>query len=91
VLEHGVAGNIYNIGSGEHFTNLEIAKLIIELLGVSENMINFVQDRAGHDFRYSLNSNKIIRELGFNPQIKFLSGLMETINWYKKHPDSLNE
>jgi dTDP-glucose 4,6-dehydratase len=89
VLQRGVSGGIYNIGSGEHFTNLAIANLIIEELGLSSNKISFVQDRAGHDFRYSLDSDKIFQDLGFKPKIKFLDGLRNTIEWYKTHPESL--
>ena len=76
---------IFNIGGGTELSNLEIAHLLIEILGLSRDKINFVEDRKGHDFRYSLNSSKIKRELGFSPVINFSEGLKSTINWFKEN------
>ncbi len=76
---------IYNIGGGTELSNLEIAHLLIEILGLGRDKINFVEDRKGHDFRYSLNSSKIKRELGFSPVIDFSEGLKSTINWFKEN------
>ena len=76
---------IYNIGGGTELSNLEIAHLLIEFLGLSKDKIDFVEDRKGHDFRYSLNSSKIERELCFFPAIDFSEGLKSTINWYKEN------
>lgn len=75
ISEGGVSGNIYNIGSGERYTNLEVAKLIVTKIGKSDELIEFVEDRKGHDFRYALDSSKIERELGWKPKIKFTEGL----------------
>ena len=76
---------IFNIGGGTELSNLEIAHLLIDILGLSKDKIKFVEDRKGHDFRYSLNSSKIERELGFSPAINFSEGLKSTINWFKEN------
>jgi dTDP-glucose 4,6-dehydratase len=86
----GSPGEIYNLGSGEHFTNLEIAHLLIKNLELPENRIVFVEDRKGHDLRYSLNILKAKSKLGFEPKIRFERGLIETIEWYKRNPQELN-
>jgi dTDP-glucose 4,6-dehydratase len=83
VISNGKSGEIYNIGSGNEMTNLELAKLILREMNQDESRIEFVDDRKGHDFRYSVSYEKISRELGFVPQIDFLSGLRSTIDFYK--------
>ena len=85
VLMHGKSGEVYNIGGGEDFSNLEITKLILNLFGLDEKSIEYVQDRKGHDFRYSLDCSKINQELGYAPQVQFKYGLTDTINWYRKN------
>jgi dTDP-glucose 4,6-dehydratase len=87
---NGDPGEIYNLGSGEHFTNIDIAHQLINNLALPEDRIVFVEDRKGHDLRYSLNITKAKSKLGFEPKIKFQSGLMETIEWYKRNPQALN-
>lgn len=75
VINKGGKGEIFNIGSGESYTNLEIATTLVELSGGSESDISFVEDRLGHDFRYSLDSNKILAQTGFKKKenlMKFL-------------------
>ena len=84
VISNGKSGEIYNIGSGNEMTNLELAKLILKEMNEDESQIEFVDDRKGHDFRYSVSYERISRELGFVPQIDFLSGLRSTIDFYKK-------
>ena len=86
VLEKGTSGEIYNIGSGYYLSNINLAKKIIEVLEMSENMIQFVMDRKGHDYRYAVNYNKIAK-LGFEPNKDFTSNLIDTINWYKANPN----
>jgi dTDP-glucose 4,6-dehydratase len=81
VLHHGVTGEIYNIGSGEEIPNLEITKKILALLGKDESLIEYVQDRPGHDFRYSLDFTKL-RTLGWSPSYKFDLALENTVQWY---------
>jgi len=81
----GKSGNIYNIGSHEEYTNIEIIQMILEILQKPSTLIKFVSDRPGHDFRYSVNTEKISR-LGWNPQISLHSGIEQTIQWYRKNP-----
>jgi dTDP-glucose 4,6-dehydratase len=82
VLEKGDKGQIYNIGGGNERKNIEIAKEILHYLSLPEAMLEFVPDRPGHDFRYSLACDKIHR-LGWKPQMGFEEGLQKTIDWYK--------
>ncbi|MCX6776229.1 MAG: dTDP-glucose 4,6-dehydratase [Candidatus Micrarchaeota archaeon] len=84
VLQKGKIGEIYNIASCEEKTNLEITNILLKLFGKSKDMIQFVDDRKGHDFRYSLNCDKT-RELGWEPKVKLDEGLRETVVWYKKN------
>ena len=85
VLDKGTAGEIYNIGSGDHLSNNELANQIIRLMDMNEDMKSYTEDRLGHDFRYSLNSKKI-ESLGFESQIDFKDGLRETVDWYLANP-----
>lgn len=86
VLEKGNPGEIYNIGSGSHLSNHDLAIRIINHMSLNENLISFVPDRKGHDFRYSVNSSKI-ESIGFKSSIEFEVGLSLTIDWYLKNPD----
>ncbi len=81
VLEKGIPGEIYNIGTGCHLSNNDLASEIIKLMGLNESIKSYVADRLGHDFRYSVNSSKI-EALGFQHRIKIEDGLKETIKWY---------
>lgn len=83
VLRKGKEGEIYNIGAGNERTNLEVAKEILKILEKPEDLISFVPDRPGHDFRYSVTTEKI-RELGFELKWQFSEGLVETIRWYRE-------
>jgi dTDP-glucose 4,6-dehydratase len=83
VLINGRSGEIYNIGGGRELTNNEITSLILEAMGADESSIEYVEDRKGHDLRYSVDWTKINRELGYEPQVKFEDGLRETIKWYR--------
>lgn len=85
VLLHGKSGNVYNIGGGRELSNLEITKKILLELGEDETKIEYVKDRLGHDFRYSVNWSKIKDELGYQPQIDFEKGLRETVDWYQSN------
>jgi len=84
-LMNGKAGEIYNIGGGRELTNLEITNLILEAMGADESSIQYVEDRKGHDLRYSVDWTKINRELGYEPQVSFEDGLKETIEWYRNN------
>lgn len=89
VDENGMPGEVYNLGSGEHLTNLQIAKFLLSSMSVSHDMIEFVEDRKGHDFRYSLDISKAKSLLNFQPTVNFENGLTETINWYRNNQDFL--
>ncbi len=82
VLESGKAGEIYNISAGNEVANLDIAKKIIALLHKDENLITFVEDRPGHDTRYSLDSTKIRTELSWKAKCNFEESLESTVKWY---------
>ena len=84
ILHKGDAGEIYNVGGGNELANMEITKTILTELGESEDLIEHVEDRPGHDFRYSLNCDKI-RKLGWRPKAKFDEALRETIRWYREN------
>lgn len=84
VLEYGKPGEIYNIGSGTELTNLQIAKKIIEIYGESNDPIDFVEDRLGHDLRYSVDFSKI-EKIGFESKTTFENGLVSTFDWYKQN------
>jgi dTDP-glucose 4,6-dehydratase len=85
VLTSGQAGEIYNIGGGKELKNLDLAKMLIVLTGKDDSSIEYVPDRLGHDLRYSVDSEKISRELGFEPSIEFNSGLESTLRWYMEN------
>ncbi len=89
VLYKGRPGEIYNIGTGSHFSNNDLASEIISLMGLDESMKSYVADRPGHDLRYSVNSQKL-EALGFEKEIEFDYGLTSTINWYTANPDWWN-
>jgi dTDP-glucose 4,6-dehydratase len=82
VLVGGKPGSIYNIGSGEEKTNIEITHLLLRHFGLSEQHIDFVEDRLGHDRRYSIDFSKISNELGYVPTTGFDIGINQTIEWY---------
>lgn len=84
ILSRGKPGEIYNIGSGNELTNLEITHRLLELTGQDTSRISFVQDRPGHDWRYSLDSSKI-RSMGWTPEYDFDAGLRETVAWYREN------
>ena len=81
-LEHGKPGETYNVGSGVEASIEEIADRILELTGKPESLKTIVPDRPGHDRRYLLDSSRIERELGWQPEIGFEEGLLETVEWY---------
>jgi dTDP-glucose 4,6-dehydratase len=87
VLMNGRSGEVYNIGGGRELTNNEITGLILKAMGADESSIEYVEDRKGHDLRYSVDWTKINRELGYEPQVKFEDGLRETIQWYRNNEE----
>ena len=84
-LTKGRAGEVYNIGGGTELTNVELTHKILQAMGVGEEFIQPVEDRKGHDLRYSVDISKINNELGYSPQVNFEEGLLQTINWYKNN------
>ena len=84
-LTKGKAGEVYNIGGGTELTNVELTHKILAAMGVGEEFIQPVEDRKGHDLRYSVDITKINTELGYSPQVNFEEGLEKTINWYKNN------
>jgi dTDP-glucose 4,6-dehydratase len=84
VLHRGREGEIYNIGAGNEYPNIQIVKEILRILGKPESLIKFVEDRPGHDFRYSVDWSKV-KSLGFEPKRSFKEALEETVTWYREN------
>ena len=82
VLSTGNSGESYNISSGNELSNIQIVEKILEIIGKSKDLIYFVEDRPGHDERYSLDSSKIRKELSWKPEQGFVKNLTDTVNWY---------
>tara|TARA_B100001179_G_C18530634_1_gene376898 strand:- start:8 stop:997 length:990 start_codon:yes stop_codon:yes gene_type:complete len=89
-LFNGKSGESYNISAGNEMDNLTIVRKILDIMNKSEDLIEFVDDRPGHDFRYSMNSKKISSELGWKTKLNFNENLKTTIEWYLENPDILN-
>lgn len=97
VLKKGKIGSSYNIGGNNEITNLDLIKFILKNINQKIksnnfdhlNLINFVKDRPGHDFRYAINNNKILNELAWLPKINFAVGIKNTINWYCNNVNKL--
>lgn len=88
VLEKGVVGETYLVGGlTKDVTNLEIAHMILEILGMDESLIEFVKDRPGHDKRYAVDWSKINSKLGWEPKHSLKEGLESTVEWYKNNKD----
>ncbi|HEX8729490.1 MAG TPA: dTDP-glucose 4,6-dehydratase, partial [Ktedonobacterales bacterium] len=84
-----VVGEVFNIGASEERSILENARRIVALTGASESLITFVEDRLGHVRRHAVDSAKLQRTLGWQPQVTFDAGLAETVAWYRDHPEWL--
>jgi dTDP-glucose 4,6-dehydratase len=87
VLQNGDSGDSYNISANNEISNLQVVKTILKVLNKSEDLIEFVEDRPGHDFRYSLNSSKISKKLGWSVKASFEDSIKKTIQWYLNNPD----
>jgi dTDP-glucose 4,6-dehydratase len=83
VLRRGRAGEIYNIGGGHEVENIEVAEQIVELTGADPKLLQHVDDRPGHDRRYSLSCEKAKQELGWEPIVSFADGIEQTVAWYQ--------
>lgn len=82
IVRNGRVGNVYNLGGHSERTNLDVVKIILKQLGKSEDMIEFVGDRPGHDLRYAIDSTKSEKELNWNRIYNFEDGIKETVDWY---------
>jgi dTDP-glucose 4,6-dehydratase len=82
VLEKGAAGEYYNVGGGRELTNKELTALLLEACGAGWDMVEYVEDRKGHDRRYSLDDSKV-RAMGYAPRVEFERGLADTVQWYR--------
>jgi len=87
LLLDGKSGQSYNISANNEMNNVTIVKMILEIMGKSEDLIEYVEDRPGHDFRYSMSSNKISKEYGWKPKIGFEDGIEKTVEWYLNHQE----
>ncbi|SRR5579883_383936 len=85
VLTKGRTGEIYNIGGNRSLPNLEVVRKVLALTGRPETLIEYVTDRPGHDRRYALSSEKLMRETGWHPEMDFETGLARTIEWYRSN------
>ena len=86
VVEQGREGEIYNIGGNRSLPNLDVVRMMLASTGKTEELIEYVKDRPGHDRRYALSSEKLMRETGWQPVMNFETGLAKTIEWYRENP-----
>jgi dTDP-glucose 4,6-dehydratase len=84
-LEKGKPGRTYNIGGNNEWKNIDIAHELVKIMEMSEDKIEFVTDRLGHDLRYAIDATRIREELGWEPKYSFATGLPTTVNWYKEN------
>jgi dTDP-glucose 4,6-dehydratase len=99
IFHHGKTGETYNIGGNNEWTNIDLIRLLCQIMdrklakpeGTCAKLITFVQDRAGHDLRYAIDSSKLQTELGWKPSLRFEEGLEKTVDWYLTHEDWLNK
>jgi len=87
VLRDGRAGDVYNISSGNELENFEVVSAVLKLMGKPTSLIEYVEDRPGHDLRYSLNSSKTKTQLGWKPKHTFREALAKTVEWYMNNED----
>ncbi|WP_337774640.1 dTDP-glucose 4,6-dehydratase [Mitsuokella jalaludinii] len=87
ILQKGRVGEVYNIGGHNERANIDVVKTILKELGKSEDLIEYVADRKGHDRRYAIDPTKIHTELGWEPETKFEDGIKKTVKWYLEHRD----
>ena len=87
IIHADVVGEVFNVGGHNEMANIDIVKLILKELGKPESLIEFVEDRKGHDRRYAIDPTKIKTQLGWEPETKFENGIVKTIKWYLDHRD----
>lgn len=91
IMQTGDPGEIYNVGTGENWRNIDLVEHILNKLDLKNDLVSYVLDRPGHDIRYSVDSSKIRKNLGWKPEITFEDGLEQVITWYKNHMDWIDE
>ena len=87
IIHADCVGEVYNVGGHNEMANIDIVKLILKELGKPESLIEFVEDRKGHDRRYAIDPSKIRTQLGWEPETKFADGIVKTIKWYLDHKE----
>ena len=87
LLLDGKSGQSYNISANNEMDNITIVKRVLDIMGKSEDLIEFVEDRPGHDYRYSMNSSKISKEMGWKSKTSFDEGIQKTVDWYLNHEE----
>ena len=98
IFHNGKTGDTYNIGGINEWTNIDLIHKLCEIMdrklnresGTSAKLITFVQDRAGHDLRYAIDSSKLVNELGWKPSLQFEEGMEKTVDWYLENEEWLN-
>ena len=85
VLARGEAGQVYNVGGPDELPNIDVVRAILELTGRDESLITYIEDRPGHDRRYSLSSERLRADLGWAPEVRFHDGLERTVTWYRNN------
>jgi dTDP-glucose 4,6-dehydratase len=87
IIHNGKPGEVYNVGGHNEKTNLEVVETILNALNKPKSLIKFVTDRPGHDLRYAIDPEKITKELGWEPEYDFDSGIAMTIKWYLENEE----
>ena len=87
IIHKGTIGEVYNVGGHNERTNLEVVKTVLHSLGKTDDLIEFVADRPGHDMRYAIDATKIHNELGWEPTVPFDTGIQKTVDWFVSHQD----
>ncbi|MCX6796442.1 MAG: dTDP-glucose 4,6-dehydratase [Candidatus Falkowbacteria bacterium] len=87
IIKQGKIGDTYCLGGGNELTNLDLTRKVLQSMNISEEMIEYVKDRPGHDFRYAMDYSKVKSELGWKPEVNFEQGLAETIKWYQENEE----
>ena len=90
VMMKGISGEVYNIGGNNEMKNIDVVKLLVKALGKTDDLIQYVKDRPGHDMRYAINNSKITTELGWVPEYSFEQGMKRTIEWYLSNSERMN-
>ena len=87
IVQDGHIGEVYNVGGHNEVRNIDIVKMILDILGKPYTLITYVEDRKGHDLRYAIDPTKMKRELAWEPTVKFADGIQQTVEWYLSHEE----